>query len=120
MQWPGNRGEVNMKPTDDARWITAAEAAERSGLPRPVVERLLRRYPGDVRWSTEGAPTSVLAYEFEAWIKPILAASDPGDLEQIRAEAILDDVPSTEKSNPEAREASRARALELARKLSER
>jgi hypothetical protein len=88
-------GEVNMKPTDDASWITTAEAAERSGLPRPLVERILGRYPGDVRWSTDGAPPRVLADEFEAWIKPILAASDPGDLEQIRAEAILDNVPST-------------------------
>ena len=109
-----------MKPTDDARWITTTEVAKRLGLSRTFLERILAEYPGDVRWSTEGTSPRVLADEFEAWFKPIWVASDPGDLDQIRAEAILEDVPSPERSSPEEREASRARAMELARKLSAR
>ena len=103
------------------RWITTGEAAEIAGLSRPLVERILGRYPGEIRWSTVGAQPSVMAEQFEAWIKPFLAASDAGDLEQIRAEAILDPLPSAKELSPqekEAREASRVRAVELAKVLS--
>lgn len=109
-----------MKPTDDMHWITTDEAAEISGLSRPLVERILSRYPGEIRWSSVDARPSIMAGQFEAWIEPVWAAADPGDLDEIRAEAILDPVSSTEKSDPETRAASRARALELAEKLRNR
>lgn len=38
-----------MKPTDNTCWITTGEAAEMSGLSRPLVERILGGYPGDIR-----------------------------------------------------------------------
>ena len=109
-----------MKPTDNMRWITSAEAAEIWRMSRPLVERILGRYPGEIRWSSVGAQPSVIAGQFEAWIEPAWAAADPGDLDEIGAEAILDPVSSTEKSDPETRAASRARALELAKKLRNR
>lgn len=112
-----------MKPTDNPRWITTTEAAEMSGLSRPLVERILGSgdYEGEIRWPAEETHPSVRADEFEAWIKPILSASDPGDLEQMRDEAILDPPPSAKKLSLQekgAREASRARAAELAKVLS--
>lgn len=114
-----------MKPTDNMRWITTTEAAEMAGLSRPLVERILRSggYVGEIRWPPAPAHPSVRAEEFEAWIKPILAAFDPGDLEQIRAEAILEPLPSAKELSPhekEARDASRARAAALVKKLSNR
>ncbi|WP_431049266.1 hypothetical protein [Roseateles sp. L2-2] len=114
-----------MKPFDNERWITTTEAAEMAGLSRQVVERILRcgNYEGEIRWPAAGTHPSVRAAEFEAWIGPILAASDPGDLEQIRAEAILEPPPSAMELSPheqEARDASRARAAALVKKLRDR
>ena len=112
-----------MKPTDHMRWITTGEAAEISGLSRPLVEKILGHYPGEIRRSAAGGQPSVMADQFEAWIKAILAAVDPGDLDQIRAEAILNPLPSAQPHSPqekEAREASRRRAAELLKRLSNR
>ena len=95
--------EVNMKPTDNPRWITTTEAAEMSGLSRPLVEKILRSgdYEGEILWPAEGTHPSFRADEFEAWIKPILSASDPGDLEQISEEAILDHLKSAKELSKE-------------------
>ncbi|MFX1679897.1 hypothetical protein PV762_11710 [Mitsuaria sp. CC2] len=112
-----------MKPTDDMRWITTGEAAKISGLSRPLVEKILGHYPGEIRRSAVGAQPSVIADQFDSWIKAILAATDPGDLDQIRAEAILNPRPSAKAPSPqemEARKASRRRAAELVKMLSNR
>lgn len=92
-----------------------------AGLSRPLVERILGGYPGEILWSTVGAKPSVRVDQFEAWIKPILATTDAGDLGQIRAEAILDDaLPLAKDLDSEARTESRARAAELAKMFGKR
>ena len=109
-----------MELLDPSRWITTVEAAKLTGFARPFIERLLAAgdYKGEIRNASEREQLEVKADEFHAWIKECSEAADPGDLPQIRADAIVDDdIPSTERSTPELRAASRARALELAKKL---
>ncbi|WP_431101210.1 hypothetical protein [Roseateles noduli] len=105
---------------DPSRWITTSEAAKLTGFARPFIERLLAAgdYKGEIRNTSEREQLEVKADEFNAWMKECSEAADPGDLAQLRAEAIVDDdIQQTEKSTPELRAASRARALELAKKL---
>ncbi|WP_297379748.1 hypothetical protein ACQ859_03240 [Roseateles chitinivorans] len=112
-----------MKPLDPSRWITTLEAAKLSGFSRPFIERLLAAggYKGEIRNASERKRLEVKADQFLAWITKCSEGTDPGDLAQIRAEAIVDDdIPTTEKSTPELRATSRARGLDLAKRLGRR
>lgn len=109
-----------MKSLDPSRWITTLEAAKLSGFSRPFIERLFAAgvYKREIRNAPERQRLEVKADEFLAWIRECSEGTDPGDLAQIRAEAIVDDdILTTEKSTPELRAASKARALDLAKRL---
>lgn len=116
--------EARAKAAQASRWVTTQEAADLTGFSRPFVARLLDsgNYPGEVHRTLKGGHRKVRGDEFQNWIKQISVGTDPGTLQQVRATADVELREGEGQTDPsaaeqEARAASRARALELSKKL---